>query len=138
MIAIPAGATADDETAMREIVPEGLDALEMVRLVGGRLACVYLHDAHHRIAVHELDGTFAADVALPGIGTVTGLAGRREDEDLHLSFATFLAARVLAVHMADASVREVRRPALAWNPGRLRHRAGVRPVGRRDAGSRCS
>ncbi len=113
VIAVP----ADDAGAIREVVPQGADALEMVVLVGNRLACVYLHHAHHRIALHELDGTFVADVALPGIGMVTGLVGRREDEDLYLSFTTFLApASVLAVRMADATLREVSRPPLAWDP----------------------
>jgi prolyl oligopeptidase len=117
VIAIPADAAPDNPAAIREVVPERSDALEMVALAGGRLACVYLHDAHHRIAIHELDGTFVADVGLPGIGMVAGIAGRRDDEDLHLAFASFLApAVILAVRMADATVREVRRPALAWDP----------------------
>ncbi len=117
VIAIPADAAPDDASAVREVIAETGDALEHVVLAGNRLACVYLHDAHHRLAIHELDGTFVADVRLPGIGMVTGLAGRREDEDLYLALASFLApATVLAVRMADATVREVRRPSLAWDP----------------------
>jgi prolyl oligopeptidase len=113
VIAVP----AVDPGAAREIVPEGPDALEMAAVAGNRLALVYLRDAHHRIAIHELDGTFVADVALPGIGMVTGIAGRRNDEDLHVAFASFLApATVLGIRMADASVREVQRPRLAWDP----------------------
>ncbi len=101
----------------REILREGEDTLEHVSLVGDRLAALYLHDAHHRIAIFELDGRFVADVALPGIGMVTDLAGRREDEELFVTFESFRApAIVLAVAMADGSVREVRRPSLAWDP----------------------
>jgi prolyl oligopeptidase len=118
VIAIPADAAADDATAIREIVPESGDALEFVVLVGERLACVYLHDAHHHLRIHELDGTRVADVDLPCIGMVTGLAGRREDEDLYLAVASFLSpATVLAVRMADATVHGASLPALAWDPG---------------------
>jgi prolyl oligopeptidase len=107
----------DPATTIREVVPEGPDALEQVRLVGGRLACVTLHDAHHRLAIVELDGRHVTDVMLPGIGSIEDLAGRREDAELFLTFTTFRApATVLAVRMADGTVREVRRPSLAWDP----------------------
>jgi prolyl oligopeptidase len=104
---------------LREIVPEGPDALETVRLVGGRLAVVSLHDAHHRLAIFETDGRHVVDVDLPGIGTIVELAGRRDDDELFLTFMTFAApARVLAVAMADGSVREVAPAVLPWDPDR--------------------
>ena len=102
---------------LREIVPESTDALEDVRLVGDRLACLYLHDAHHRLAIFELDGTHVTDVALPGIGTIGELAGRRDDPELFCTFLTFVSPpMVLGVRMADGDVREVRRPDLPWDP----------------------
>jgi prolyl oligopeptidase len=101
----------------REIIPEGDDALERVRLVGNRLAAVNLHHASHRLTVFELDGRRVAEVALPGIGTIVDMAGRRTDDELFLTFMTFAApASLLAVNMAEGAVREVGRPALAWNP----------------------
>jgi hypothetical protein len=57
------------------------------------------------------------DVALPGIGKVVDMAGRRIDDDLFLTWITFTApATVLSVSMADGAVREVGRPTLAWEP----------------------
>jgi prolyl oligopeptidase len=101
----------------REVVPEGPDTLEQVRLVGGRLACVSLHDAQNRLRIVETDGTHLAEVALPGIGSVGEVSGRRDDPELFLIFTTFAApATVLAVRMADGEVREVRPVALAWSP----------------------
>ncbi len=61
----------------REIIPEGDDALERVCLAGNRLAAVRLHHASHRLAIFELDGRHVAEVALPGIGTILDMAGRR-------------------------------------------------------------
>ena len=107
----------DDPGHPREIVPEGADALEHVRLVGDRLAAVYLHHAHHRLAIFETDGRHVLDVALPGIGTVVDMAGRREEPELYLTFATFAApATLLAVRMADGAVRELPHAPLAWDP----------------------
>jgi prolyl oligopeptidase len=113
VIAVDVG---DPEHA-REIIPQGDDALERVRLVGNRLAAVHLHHARHRLALFELDGRHVVDVRLPGIGTIVDMAGRRSDDELFLSFMTFGApASVLVVTMADGSLREVSRPPLAWNP----------------------
>ncbi|MGZ8563297.1 MAG: prolyl oligopeptidase family serine peptidase [Candidatus Limnocylindria bacterium] len=106
-----------DPASRREVIVEGPDAIEHVRLVGGRLAVVTLHDAHHRLAIFETDGRHVADVALPGIGTLADLRGRRDDAELHLTFTTFAApATVLAVRMADGAVRGVGEAQLPWRP----------------------
>jgi prolyl oligopeptidase len=107
----------DDPTKVSEIIPESDEALEQVRLVGGRLAAAYLHHAHGRLALFELDGRHAVDVALPGIGAIVEMAGRRSDDELFLTFTSFVSPPVvLAVRMADGLVREVQRPTLAWDP----------------------
>jgi prolyl oligopeptidase len=107
----------EDAAVVREIIPEGDDALERVCLVGNRLAAVYLHHAHHRLSIFEPDGRHVVDVGLPGIGTIVDAAGRLTDEELYLTFMSFAApASVLAVSMSEGTMREVQRPALAWNP----------------------
>ena len=103
---------------MREVIPEAEDALERVQLVGDRLAAVYLHDAHHRLSLFELDGRHVMDVALPGIGKVVDMAGRRIDDDLFLTW--------IDVHRAGDGPRRSRwptapsarsaRPTLGWDP----------------------
>lgn len=107
----------DDPRQPREIVAEGEDALERVYLVGGRLAAVYLHHARHRLAVFELDGRHAFDVQLPAIGMIVDASGRPVDDELFLTFTTFASpASVLAVAMADGTVRAAQRLSLAWDP----------------------
>jgi prolyl oligopeptidase len=107
----------DDPTQPREIIPEAVDTLEHVRLVGDRLAVGYLRHAHSRLAIFELDGRPVMDVELPGVGAIVDMAGRRDDDELFLAFTTFVSPpSVLAVRMADGAVREVGGRALAWNP----------------------
>ncbi len=101
----------------REILPETDQTLAQVRLVGDRLAVVYLQHAHDRLAIHELDGRHVHDVSLPGIGTIGELSGRRDDDEVFVTFQTFSApALVLGVRMVDGSVRQLRRTELAWDP----------------------
>jgi prolyl oligopeptidase len=107
----------DDPGSIRTVIAEGPDAIEDVRLVGGRLAVETLHDAHHQLAIHELDGRHVTDVALPAIGTIHELAGRREDDEAFVTFETFVSpAAVVAIRMSDGTVRPVGGPALAWDP----------------------
>ena len=107
----------DEPTRLHELVPETDEPIEQVRLVGGRLAVDYLHHAHSRLAIFELDGRHVADVALPAIGSITDMAGEQADEQLFLTFATFASPPfVLAVRMADGQVSELPRPGPAWNP----------------------
>ena len=109
---------ADDPTAaIREVIPEGADALEGVQLVGGGFAAITLHHAHNRLSLHDLDGTPRGLVELPGIGTVPAVAGRRDDPELFLLFDTFTAPKtLLAVRIADGTVRQPAPRALAWSP----------------------
>jgi prolyl oligopeptidase len=117
-----------DPARVREIVPEGGDALEQVRLIGGRLIATYLHHAQHRVAVLELDGRHVADVRLPDVGKIGEIAGRPEDPEAFLLFECFMAPpALLAVRMADGVAPG--RPARArLGPGRLRHGADVRDI----------
>jgi len=107
----------DEPGVLRELIAQGRDAIERVHLVGNRLAVVTAHDAHHRLTIFELDGRRVTDVALPGVGTISSLAGRREDPELFCTFVTFTApSAVLAVTMADGAVRAIPQLALAWDP----------------------
>ncbi|HEY2297369.1 MAG TPA: prolyl oligopeptidase family serine peptidase [Jatrophihabitans sp.] len=86
-----------DDGSVRELVAEGTDQLETVRLAGGRLVVQRLHDAASRLTVHDLDGAELAVVALPGLGSITDLEAHADDALLHLAWSTFTApASVLA------------------------------------------
>ena len=129
-----------DPGELREVIPEGSDAIETRaagrRSAGGRLP------PRRPPSARDLRDSMAATSptsTLPGIGTIGELAGRRDDAELFLTFMTFAApAVVLAVAMARR--RRARGPAAgaAVGPGRLRHRAGLRDLRRRDPDSRCS
>ena len=104
----------------REIVAEAPDTLELAHLVGGRLACVYLHDAHHRLVLVDLDARRRTEVALPVIGTIVELTGRAQDSALFLALATFAAPpSILACTAADGSIRAVGERQLPWDPGQF-------------------
>lgn len=109
---------ADDvDAAIREVIPEGPDPLEGVRLVGGRFAVATLHDAHSRLALFEIDGTPVGEVALPATGMIDGTSGRREDATMYLALDQFAAPKgLVAVDIAGAAARPLPTPGLPWDP----------------------
>ncbi|MEM1309249.1 MAG: prolyl oligopeptidase family serine peptidase [Cyanobacteria bacterium P01_H01_bin.153] len=62
------------------ILPERPEPLRGVSLVGGKLFATYLKDVTSRVYVYATDGTLEREVALPGLGTVSGFEGDPEDE----------------------------------------------------------
>ncbi|MEA2002544.1 MAG: prolyl oligopeptidase family serine peptidase [Actinomycetota bacterium] len=73
-----------------EVVREGEDTLEFATVVAGRLVVGWLHHAHHVISIYEMDGTFVRDLDLPGMGTVTELAGKASHREMFIGFQSFL------------------------------------------------
>src|SRR6266478_8280781 len=66
----------------KEIVPQQKDTLQDGRMAGGKLTLAYLKDAHSAVKIYKLDGAFAGDVDLPGIGTVTLSTARQRATEL--------------------------------------------------------
>jgi prolyl oligopeptidase len=73
----------------REIVPASGDVLDGAAVVGRRLVATYLHQAHSQARLFDLDGKAQGEVALPAIGTVTGVGGEWDGPDLFVGFTSF-------------------------------------------------
>jgi prolyl oligopeptidase len=73
----------------REIIPEGADKLDSVSCVGGQLLCKSLKDARSAMTAYDLNGKKLRDIELPGIGTVGGFGGKREDKITHYAYTSF-------------------------------------------------
>ncbi|MGE3173069.1 MAG: prolyl oligopeptidase family protein [Planctomycetota bacterium] len=79
----------DPAAPPRELVPEADHALRGVRLIGDRFVCSYLRDASSELRLFALDGTPAGAIALPTLGTASGMTGDRGDTALHFTFTSF-------------------------------------------------
>jgi prolyl oligopeptidase len=74
---------------LREIVPQAVETLDGVNLVGGRFIASYLKDAHTDVRVFELDGTPVTDVPFPGLGTASGFGGKPYDTETFYAYTSF-------------------------------------------------
>lgn len=100
------------------VIPEEADKLEFVDYVGARFVCTYLHHAAHQVRFFKIDGSPDGELALPGIGTVTGFSGRSDDLETFYTFSSFTTpGTVYRLDLADRRVELFRSPDLAFNPG---------------------
>ncbi len=101
----------------QEIIPEAEETLEGVSLIGHRFVLSYLKDAHSVIKICNLDGSFLREVALPGIGSVAGFAGKREDKETFYSFTSFSNPTTIYRYNLERVESEIfRQPQLGFNP----------------------
>ena len=79
-----------DEKNWKEIVPENAkDVLQGANIIGGKLVTYWLHDAASAVKIYDLSGKFLNDLKLPGIGTIGGFSGKRDENQAFYSFSSF-------------------------------------------------
>ncbi len=84
---------APDPRYWRVVVPEGADVIEAAALIGGRLVVQSILDVSARVRLYDLNGTPAAEVRLPGRGTVAGLRGVPTDPEAFFTYTDFTSPR---------------------------------------------
>ena len=106
-----------DKITWRVVVPEAEDTLLEVHEFGGRMLCHYLHDAYSRCTVHDFDGSLIHEVPLPGIGTMSSIAGRRDDPVVRFEWTSFNEPGALFEHdLERATTTRLRASAAAIDP----------------------
>jgi prolyl oligopeptidase len=78
-----------DRDHWQAVIPEAADTLQDVSLLNHQFVVDYLSDARSQVKIFDLQGQFVREVALPGIGSVGGFNGKREDTETFYSFTSF-------------------------------------------------
>ena len=103
--------------AWTTLVPEQADTLRRAWLFRDRLLLGYLHDAHDRLVLTDLQGGALQEVELPGLGTVSGIDGTREDGTVYFGFASFTdPGSIQALEIETGRTTEHWRPELRFDP----------------------
>ena len=72
-----------------QVLPQGKDKLEAAAIVDRKLVALRLRNANSRVEVHALDGRPLGAVELPTLGTVAGLTGEPDQDEMFLGFTSF-------------------------------------------------
>jgi prolyl oligopeptidase len=71
------------------ILPEGNNLIKSASLAGGQLLVTFLKDASSQCAQYTLEGKMIREIKLPGLGTVAGLGGNDDDQEVFYSYTSF-------------------------------------------------
>jgi prolyl oligopeptidase len=79
-----------DPNHWREVIPTGKAVLQGFSAVGGKLFADYLENVKSRIKILDPEGRPLGDLELPGIGTISGVSGRWDNDEAFFSYTSFV------------------------------------------------
>lgn len=109
--------TAADRQNWREIIPQADETLEGVGLLNNQFVASYLKDARTQIKIFDLDGTFAREVMLPGVGSAGGFGGKRYDTETFYSYTSYTTPNTIyRYNMVTGESTIFRQPQVDFDP----------------------
>jgi prolyl oligopeptidase len=100
-----------------EVVPQGASPIENATVAGGQLLVTTLVDAHSAVTAYGLDGKKLREIALPGIGTVFGIAGGPRDPEATFHFTSFtVPGTVYRCDLRTGATRPWKAPRVPFDP----------------------
>jgi prolyl oligopeptidase len=101
----------------KTVVPESQQTLVSSHMVNKQLINEYLADAQSRVRITDLKGKQVREIALPGIGSVSGFGGKQRDTETFFSFTGFTTpTTIYRVDMKSGAATVFRQPKVAFNP----------------------
>src|SRR6202158_2883464 len=98
---------APGRASWRTVVPETEDAIELFDVSRDRVAVVRLASATSRVSLWSQDGKHVRDVALPGLGTVSGLNADPNGDLITLMYESFTSPAAAYAVRPDGSLTEI-------------------------------
>ena len=100
-----------------EVIPARTKLLQSAATAGGKLLLSYLEDATSKVYQCDIKGKLEREIALLGIGTATGFAGKKEDKEIFYSYTSFNTPNTIYEYdIATGKSKLFRRPEVKINP----------------------
>jgi prolyl oligopeptidase len=107
-----------DPASWETLIPEDAnDVLQSAAVCGGKIVCVYLHNASSALRVFDLQGKFIKEVKLPEIGSVGDVQGKKDENQAFFSFTSYLRpGTIYTLDMSSLEARVFKAPKLDFKP----------------------
>jgi len=117
---VAAPVATPDSTHWTRVIAAGEMPIEGASLVAGRIGTLSLQDVASVVRLHTLAGKFEREVAMPGLGSASGLVGRFDRPELFYSYTSPLAPGTVYLYDAKTNMsRPFEPPRLTFDPARL-------------------
>lgn len=106
-----------DQKNWKVIIPEVAETLQGVGNTGNFLIANYLKNAQSQIKIFTTAGKLVREVQLPGVGTVGGFGGRKQDLDTFYTYTSFTTPpTVYHYDLVTGESKLFRKPTVKFNP----------------------
>lgn len=106
-----------DEKNWVDVIPEKKDVLESAGFIAGKLVVTYMTDAHSKAEIYSADGVFEREIQLPGIGSIGGFSGKKDDQIAFFSYTSFnTPGEIYKYDFANNQMSLHFRPEVKFNP----------------------
>jgi len=99
-----------------EIIPQNDNTLQAANTLNNQFVAFYLQDAATQIKIFNLDGSPVRNVALPGVGSVGGFSGKRNETETFYSYTSFTTPpTIYRYDMVSGESSIYRQPEIGFN-----------------------
>jgi prolyl oligopeptidase len=106
-----------DPSHWRVVVPESEGVIQGAAMAGGRLLVNYEVIAKSRLALFATDGKAQGELALPTLGSVSGIACRNDSPSVYYGFTSFLHPESVYLHdLKSAATQLFFKPDVHFDP----------------------
>jgi prolyl oligopeptidase len=101
----------------KTILPEKEEVLESISLVGGKIVAEYMKDATSKAYIYDVTGNLISELNLPGIGTMSGFNGKKDDNLAFYGFTSFtFPSTIFKFDIAKNESAVYRQPEVDFDP----------------------
>jgi len=109
--------TRPERKNWKVIVPEAAETLQGVTFVNNVFVADYLKDAHAQFKIYDRAGKFVREVEFPGMGAVSGFAGKAKDKESFYAYTSFTTpTTIYRYDMVTGKSTVFRRPQVDFKP----------------------
>ncbi|MDX2304730.1 MAG: prolyl oligopeptidase family serine peptidase [Microscillaceae bacterium] len=100
----------------KDLIPESKNVLSS-GIAGGKIFAEYLIDSKSVVKQYDLKGKLEREIRLPGLGSVAGFGGKKEDEELFYTFTSFTyPPTIFKYNIANGESSLYKKPEVDFNP----------------------
>ena len=78
-----------DKKSWKTLIPEKEEVLESATLIGNHIVIEYMKDATSKAFIYDFRGKYVDELALPGIGSLIGFSGKKDENLAFYLFTSF-------------------------------------------------
>ena len=90
----------------KEVIPQGKGVIDRVAITKAGIVVSHEIDAHHELLVYDHKGKELTKVELPTLGSVFGLWGRENEENVYFAFTSFL--KPMAIYRYNVAQKDLK------------------------------